>query len=203
MKNILIFGGLAEKYQAEWQLEVKSPAEALRAIDANCPGFLQDATDVGYVCVLVDYDNPDNTRQVMMATRNDLWCDETLAIVPKVQGEFPAVIAAWVAAAAAASITTASIATVALVFEIVYAIAYIAVVVAISAIANLVIGAISGSSATTASQGEAPENKPSYLYNGVINTMRQGHPIPVLYGGPLIVGTMVISVSIDAQDVKL
>jgi len=50
---------------------------------------------------------------------------------------------------------------------------------------------------------EAPENKPSYIFNGVVNTARQGGRIPVLYGGPLLVGSMVVSSRINTKDVEL
>jgi predicted phage tail protein len=30
--------------------------------------------------------------------------------------------------------------------------------------------------------GERPENKPSFLFDGPVNTITQGHPVPVGYG---------------------
>ena len=42
---------------------------------------------------------------------------------------------------------------------------------------------------------ESPENTPSYLFNGAVNTTAQGHPVPIGYGR-LIVGSAVISASI-------
>jgi predicted phage tail protein len=47
---------------------------------------------------------------------------------------------------------------------------------------------------------EPPENKPSYSFNGAVNTTAQGHPVPVGYGR-LIVGSAVISAGIDVDEV--
>ncbi len=48
--------------------------------------------------------------------------------------------------------------------------------------------------------GENPANTPSYLFNGPINTEAQGHPVPVFYGGPMKIGSAVISAGIDDAD---
>ena len=47
---------------------------------------------------------------------------------------------------------------------------------------------------------ERPENKPSYSFNGAVNTTAQGHPVPVGYGR-LVVGSAVISAGIDVDEV--
>jgi predicted phage tail protein len=99
------------------------------------------------------------------------------------------VAAIWSAAYAA---TTAGI--------IIAAVINIAVVVAVSFIAQLISGSNDG---MKAADQENPENKPSYLMNGVVNTLRQGHPIPLLYGGPLLVGSMVLSADIHVEAVKV
>lgn len=43
-------------------------------------------------------------------------------------------------------------------------------------------------------------NTPSYAFNGPVNTEAQGHPVPLLYGGPLKVGSAVISAGIDVRE---
>ncbi|OBX11375.1 hypothetical protein QV07_01630 [Gallibacterium genomosp. 3] len=49
---------------------------------------------------------------------------------------------------------------------------------------------------------ESPENKPSYLFNGAVNTTQQGQPIPLLYGR-LAVGSAVISASLTDKDIPI
>jgi predicted phage tail protein len=47
---------------------------------------------------------------------------------------------------------------------------------------------------------DTPGNTPSYTFNGPLNTEAQGHPVPLLYGGPMKVGSAVISAGIDTLD---
>lgn len=46
---------------------------------------------------------------------------------------------------------------------------------------------------------DRPENRPSYSFNGPVNTTAQGNPVPILYG-EMIVGSSVISAGIFAGD---
>lgn len=50
------------------------------------------------------------------------------------------------------------------------------------------------------SSKDSPANTPSYGFNGPVNTEAQGHPVPLLYGGPMPVGSAVISAGIDVKD---
>jgi predicted phage tail protein len=190
MKTIRLYGDLKE-FKPEWQLHVDTVAEALRAIEANRPGFIDKADSADYVLILLDEANPDNTRQVTRANALGAWRDEVLLVVPKPGGEIGAAVVAAIWGAAYAA-TTAGI--------IIAAVINIALVVAVSFIAQLISGSNDG---MRAADQENPENKPSYLMNGVVNTLRQGHPIPLLYGGPLLVGSMVLSADIHVEAVKV
>lgn len=44
------------------------------------------------------------------------------------------------------------------------------------------------------------DKRASYAFNGPVNTQAQGNPVPVLYGGPIHIGSAVISASIDATE---
>jgi predicted phage tail protein len=46
---------------------------------------------------------------------------------------------------------------------------------------------------------DRPDNQPSYVFNGAVNTQAQGNPVPVGYGR-MIVGSAVISAGIQAED---
>lgn len=46
---------------------------------------------------------------------------------------------------------------------------------------------------------DAPDNRPSYSFNGAVNTSVQGNPVPLLYGR-MIVGSAVISAGIYSED---
>jgi len=134
MKQIKLTGNIAEKYRAEWLLEVDTPSEALRAINANRPGFLA-ACDAGdYVAVLVDMSDPDAARQVTMDNGLDGWGGEVLYVIPKISGDLTVAFVAGVIGVSASS-ATAIIVTV---------IVNLAISLSISAIASLIAGTPDG-----------------------------------------------------------
>lgn len=46
---------------------------------------------------------------------------------------------------------------------------------------------------------DSPNNQPSYVFNGAVNTQAQGNPVPLGYGR-MIVGSAVVSAGIQAED---
>ena len=50
---------------------------------------------------------------------------------------------------------------------------------------------------------EAPDDKPSYLFNGALNTHQQGGVVPLIFGGPIRVGATVVSAGISTERVAL
>lgn len=46
---------------------------------------------------------------------------------------------------------------------------------------------------------DRPDNAPSYVFSGAVNTQAQGNPVPLLYGR-MIVGSAVVSAGINAED---
>jgi predicted phage tail protein len=48
---------------------------------------------------------------------------------------------------------------------------------------------------------ERPENRPSYAFNGPVNRTAQGVPVPLCYGGPILVGSQVISSGLRTEQI--
>lgn len=190
MKTIKLYGDL-QRFKQEWSLNVKTVAESMRAIEANRPGFIGYADQGDYVLVLVDHDNPNASRQVTQNTALEAWAHEELWVIPRVSGNtgVETVIAIGATAGVAIGATTAAV---------IAGLINIAIAVAISVIAKVISGTNSG---VRPEETEPYESKPSYLMNGVVNTTRQGHRIPLLYGGPLLVGSMVLSADIHTKDI--
>ena len=70
---------------------------------------------------------------------------------------------------------------------------------------SMILGGVAQMIAPTAKAqdpSERPENQPSYVFNGAVNTTAQGHPVPVGYGR-LIVGSAVISAGIDVDEIAV
>ncbi|ROL93210.1 tail assembly protein [Pseudomonas protegens] len=70
--------------------------------------------------------------------------------------------------------------------------------VGISMAAGGVMSLLSAQSKGLGSQ-DSPNNRPSYSFNGAVNTSVQGNPVPLLYGR-MIVGSAVISAGIYSED---
>jgi len=67
---------------------------------------------------------------------------------------------------------------------------------------NLLFSGVSQALTSTPKQQsvEAPSNKPSYAFDGAVNTAAQGNPVPVCYGR-LIVGSQVISAGLTVEQI--
>ncbi len=194
MKKIKLFGDL-QTFKSDWELHVKTPGEALRAIDANRPGFLR-ATEAGdYVAILVDSDNPEMTRQVTMDNNFAPWANEVLMIIPRTGGDIPAAaVAAAFTAIGVTGVTATS-------FVVLAATALINVglSIALSALANVITG---NKQSVAAANTETPENKPSFVSNGPVNVVRAGHPHPIIVG-EFLCGSIVLSSQVHVKDIPL
>lgn len=189
MKIVRLFGDL-EKYKAVWTLDVKTPSEALRAIDVQRDGFLAECDAGHYVAMLIDADNHDMCRAVTGETALDPWADEELWIIPKMGGDIPAVAVAAVLGVAATSATAIIVTTV----------INIALSMALSAVANLL---TSKKQNKTAPQQERPENKPSFIADGVVNLTSAGHPHPILIGEVPDCGCIILSSDYWVEDIPV
>jgi predicted phage tail protein len=196
MKKIKLFGDL-QAFKGEWELNVKTPNEALRAIEANRPGFLKAADTGEYVVILVDEVNPDNTRQVTLDNNFAPWADEVLFVLPRVSGETGievSVIASY-AAMAAKFVATAWAA----IGPLGQAIVMMGLSIGMSALANVITGK---KQSVGARDTESYESKPSFVSNGPVNVVRAGHPYPII-AGRFLCGSIVLSSQIHVQDIPV
>jgi len=193
MKIIKLLGDL-QAFREEWELDVRTPGEALRAIEANRPGFLS-ACDAGdYAVILVDQINPDFSRQITLVEAELPWADELLVVVPKAGGDIPA---AFLVPLFTSIGFTASAATIAA--GVAVAVINIGISLAVSAIANAI---TSDKKKVSARDQEAPESKPSFISNGPVNVVRQGHPYPII-AGEFLCGSIVVSSQIHVKDIPI
>jgi predicted phage tail protein len=187
MKTIKLFGDL-EIFKSVWVLDVVTPSEALRAISVQREGFLTACDEGKYIAVLVDPENPETSaRQVVLTNALMPWGEEELWVLPTLSGEGGLVVAAVFGAAFAA--TTAGI--------VVATVINIALAIAISAIANLITGK---KQKTTATNQEAPNNKPSFISDGPVNLTQAGHTHPIIAGHSRHTGSLVLSSNYWVED---
>lgn len=198
MRKIRLLGELGKKFGRVFKLDVKTPAEAIRALCVNLPGFEahlanSQKRNVGYK-VIQGTDELDENGLLLPLGRQDL------KIVPVLMGSgrlgrilvggaliFASVFnpLGFFGGTALLTGTAATIAT--------------------AVGTSLVIGGVSEllfPAPKAPTLQDRPDNKPSYVFNGAINTTAQGYPVPVGYGR-MIVGSAVISAAISTEDLPI
>jgi len=198
LTEIRLYGALAAKYGATRRYAVASPKSAYKALEANLGDFFDTIRDMHIRTVISRGDDPDgddamdlDVEQIQMKTGR-----MTIHIIPvpagavsnKGRGTIKAVIGAVI-------ITVAVI------------IGGPSALLAAPALfgASLALSGISMLIAPTP-QGVDPnerEQDSSTLFNSTANVAAQGHCVPVIYGGPIKVGSVVVSAGYDTDQLKL
>jgi predicted phage tail protein len=198
MRKVILRGELGKLFGRVHWFDVKTPAEAVRALCANFPGFEQHlvTSDPEQVRYRVGADR----RRVDPDQLHDPLGAEAISITPVLAGAgdgFWSVLAG--VALIGLTIATGGFGGAAIIGGITWA----GVVGGLGA--ALVLGGISQ---MLAPQPETPqgmgdrERKASYLFDGPVNTTAQGYPVPVGYGR-LIIGSAVISGGITVEDIPV
>jgi predicted phage tail protein len=198
MRKVKLLGELGKKFGRVFKLDVKTPAEAIRALCVNLPGFEQHLVqsqqrNVGYK-VIQGKDELDENGLLLPLGKQDL------KLVPVVMGSgslgrillggaliFAAVFNPLGALGGTALLTGT------------------AATIATAVGTSLIIGGVSEllfPAPKTPNLQDRPDNKPSYVFNGAVNTTAQGYPVPVGYGR-MIVGSAVISAAITTEDLPI
>jgi predicted phage tail protein len=197
MRTVRLYGHLAARFGRVHRLDVRTPAEAVRALCATRDGFrahLIAHSRPGYR-VLVG-------RQALTLDALALPADDDIRIVPVTAGAGrgagqillgAALVAVGVATGgfglAAGAAWSAGAATFA---------GYIAGNLGMALILGGVVQMLAPQPKTPGTP-ERPENRPSYAFDGPVNTTAQGNPVPVCYGR-LIVGSQVVSAGMASEE---
>lgn len=195
-RHIILSGALGKQFGRDHHFDIATPAEAVRALSANFKDFASvliasEEKNVGYK-ILVDHDIIEHVDQLARPF------SKTIRIVPVIAGAKggiggillgAALIAASFYLPGSALFTIGSFAP---------SMASIAFGLGTS----MLLGGVTQLLSPTPKAGkpqEAPQNDPSYTFNGAVNTTAQGQPVPVGYGRA-IVGSAVISAGITSDD---
>lgn len=195
MIKVELLGEIGKKFGSSHLLDIKSPAEAIRALTANFKEFRQymensDKNGVAYRVLVnesdIDLDELENPAS------------KSIKIVPVIMGAggvgkfllgtalvLTAIFAPFAAVPLFAGATIGSV------------VGSIGVSLVIGGVAEM----ISPVPKTPDYNDTSEERSPSYLFNGAVNTTSQGHPVPIGYGR-LIIGSAVVSAGTDAVNIK-
>jgi predicted phage tail protein len=202
--KVLLHGPLGDMFGREHSLYVSSPSEAIRALCVLREGFRGELSRPGafYTVLAGETALPPEGLNIGTAGRD-------IHIVPVVEGAKTdnqaagwsilagaALIGVSIALPGAAAVAAAKVAgTLSTGMKVGAFIGGIASSFGWSMALGGVINLLSPSD-TTDKPSEAPENDPSRLFSGAVNTIAQGHPIQICYG-EVEVGSALISTMIE------
>jgi predicted phage tail protein len=192
--TVLLYGELGKLYGKRHVYAINSVAEALQALNANFKGFTNSIKASGHYRVIVDKKHISEdqlTRKVV----------ESIKIVPVIQGSskgigqiIVGIALIWAsggfAAAGYGGLAAGSTGWAAVAWKAVGAIG-----------SALVMGGVTQMLTKTPKQAagaDRPDNKPSYSFDGPVNTTAQGNPVPLAYG-KILAGSQVISAGLEVR----
>lgn len=187
MKRTVHLYGHLSKFIDKIKLDVNSVGEAIRALEANFPGFIGEIKRDKKYRVVVGKDlksgHPlDDTTVFMEFKKGDIFI---MPIIAGSGGFLRAVfggvliVASYIFPAAAPILKPLGV--------------------------SLLLGGIAEMLTPTPTfqdyaNREPPEERPSFLFTGPVNVVEQGGPVPVVYG-QMIIGSTVVSAALDTEDV--
>lgn len=192
LRTVRLYGKLGAAFGRRFDLAVKSPAEAIRALCALLPQFdayLMQAKDKGMAfSIFVGTSNLDESQLHVDYGTGDIRIAPIMMGAKKGWTKVIGGALLWVAGAY---------------LELN---GYVAVGEALRSVGRaLMVGGVTQLLTPTPRSPDGkdrPEDQSSYLFNGSVNTQAQGNPVPLLYGR-MVVGSAVISASIVAEDVYI
>ena len=191
VKTVRLYGKLGQMFGREFKLAVSSPAEAVRALAVQLPGFEAHFMNahkkgVGFAVFAGDHnlakeelthpfaEDEIKIAPVLMGSKQGGWLNIVVGVVLIAVSLIPGVAA----------------------FSMPLAIGLMGA--GISMALGGVIQLLSPGPKGIGGE-DREENRANYNFNGPVNTSAQGNPVPVLYGR-MIVGSAVISAGIIAED---
>jgi predicted phage tail protein len=200
MKEIRLYGHLARRFGRVHRFDVRTPAEAVRALRANFPDFA--AAVMGFA--------GKGYRVVCGVERAGLSADALahptgeaiIKIVPVISGAGRGLGQIIVGAALIGFGVMTGGAGLSLSAAWAAGGMQVAGMLAANIGLSMVLGGVAqmlSPSPKTNGTPDRPENKPSFVFDGPVNTIAQGNAVPVLYG-QLWVGSQVVSAGLSVEE---
>jgi predicted phage tail protein len=191
LRTIVLHGELGAAFGPSFRLDVVSPAEAVRALSLQLKGFRETLRRGRYRVTRFRRGRPFDFGEEML--RFPLGSAEELHLTPVIEGAgTPSRSASTGKVIAGAVLVTAAIAA-PLTFGASTVIAGTGLTVGSLSFSVAAIGlglALSGIAGLLTKQ---PQSNESFLFGGDLNVTTQGGPVPLVYGGPIMAGSVTIS----------
>lgn len=187
LRTIKLAGHLGRKFGKEYKFDVNSPAEAIRALCSQVKGFkhyISEGKGKDKKFKVVVNDKPlENYDKEMHSLQ-----EGEIAIVPYVRGSGQKILGAVMFVVGAYLYWTGS------------GYAMMAAGMAMMA-GGMMMMMTKPPNQMNAAEKDSSENR-SYLFNGSVNTVQQGQPIPIGYGR-LRIGSQVVSAEVSSTQVPV
>jgi predicted phage tail protein len=181
MTTVLLYGHLRAKYGKYFKLAVNTPVEAVKLLSANFPDFKRELTKYtpGYHIFC-------GNRNISDKEINHPAGGKVIRFVPATEGSKKQ------------GVLTTIVGIVLIVVGV-----YFEQPSLVGAGVSMAFGGVVQLLSRTPKKEDPNEvHKPSYSFDGPVNTTAQGHPVPVGYG-QLIVGSAVLSGGIYVQQIGI
>ena len=195
MKLILLYGDLGARFGKVHEYDVRTPAEAVRALCATISGFKEYVINSQYYRVVVGGKSDLSAEETFYPVSDK----ETIRIIPLVSGAngFGKVLIG--AALVGFSLAMPGFGAFTLAGQSL-SVASIAGSIGFSLVLGGASQMLFSQNIKGSDSAERPENRPSFIFNGAVNTSREGNCVPVCYGR-MIVGSQVISAGLSVEQI--
>lgn len=203
LRTIKLSGFLGKKFGRVHRLAVDSPAEAIRALSVIKAGFrefLENSHKNGVAYRFLVGKEALERSELKESLHMTHSMSTTFELVPVINGAKSSLGQILFGAALMAfawwALPAMGFAAVGAVGAMSTSVFGIGMSLALGGVAQLLAPKVK------AENKEAVENKPSYIFNGAVNTVAQGNPVPILCGR-MRVGSQVVSAGITSNDIPL
>ena len=198
LRTIVLHGALGQKFGREFRLDVASVGQAVRALMVQLPGFRAALRQGHYRVTRIRRRRPFDLDEILI--KLPLGAAEALHFTPQIAGagapsrgaSTGKVIAGVALVAAAVALSFAAPAGGAFFSATLFGtpittgmVAAVGVAVALSGIAGLLT--------------KQPMTNESFIFGGQDNVTDQGGPVPLVYGGPIMAGSVCISAGLFTE----
>ncbi len=189
LTNVTIHGPLAEKYQENWTFDIETPIEAIRALEANNPGFIAYMREINdeYPEYRVVVETESGEATIAENELSMLKPMSRIHFIPVIKG---------------AGKTFEAVAGVALIALAVWNPAFLPATGLFSASSLGLMGAsilLGGIAQAISPNPIGTQQTRSWYFNGPVNVNGQGFPVPLIYGKKVLVGSNAISAIVTVQ----
>lgn len=197
MRTVVLEDWLGDEFGREFTMQAATVGEALRLLCANFPMFRERVgVEDKEFAVVISGNNGINRESIHTPLR----ADDTITIVPMIGGSK--------SAGGLQAIIGIVLIVVGIVLQFVPGAQGVGIglikfgaVMVLSGVAQMLIGTPKAPKSQTTEKSS--ENSASDLYDGVVNTSAQGNPAPICLGGPILVGSYVVSAGYSTVQVPV